>query len=143
MNLATRQLTRDELWQQVEAITGMLLARGITDGTVEFGWGCKIDTSELWEPMTVNLADLLQFVKDGERVEKCRLGTGDIIVSVGRGSFEVLFSHESDVRVSTENTEFARRWVEFCRANRIEVYRKGDAGEWQPVEDGGRMRSED
>ena len=116
MTCVTGPLTPAQLLDEVPEIVKLLQSSGIENLTVEYGWGCKLETSQLWQDIEVRLQDLVAFILSSIEKGIYSPGCADLVLQDRDRTFECLFCHESDIHLVTEDdgliTQATRRWLD-------------------------------
>jgi hypothetical protein len=116
MTCVTGPLTAVQILDEVPEIVNLLQANGIESLTVEYGWGCKLEASRLWQDIEVRLQDLVAFIRSSIEQGIYSPGQADLVLQDRDRTFECLFCHESDIHLVTDDggliTQATRRWMD-------------------------------
>ena len=116
MKCVTGTLTPTQLLEEVPEIVKLLQASGIENLVVEYGWGCKPGSGDLWQDIEIPLRDLVAFIQESIEKGIYSPGQADLVLQDRGGNFECLLCHESDIHLATEDdgilTQAARRWMD-------------------------------
>ena len=116
MTCVTGPLTPVQILDEVPEIVKLLQSSGIENLRVEYGWGCKLETSRLWQDIEVRLQDLVAFIRNSIEEGIYSPGQADLVLQDRDRTFECLFCHESDIHLVTDDdgliTQATRRWLD-------------------------------
>src|SRR6185295_17819842 len=116
MTCVTGPLTPVQILDEVPEIVKLLQSSGIENLMVEYGWGCKLESSRLWQDIEVRLQDLVAFIRHSIEDGIYSPGQADLVLQDRDRTFECLFCHESDIHLVTDDdgliTEATRRWID-------------------------------
>ena len=74
-----------------------------------YGWGCRLETPELWREMPTPTSALRGFIRASVERGVYELGESDLFLQDEAKSFEFLLCHESDLHFKTEVEEWLQR----------------------------------
>ena len=133
MTCVTGPLTPTQLLEEVPEIVKLLQTTGIKDLVVEFGSGCKLEASQLWQEINIGLIDLVAFIQSSIEKGIFSPGQADLVLQDRDRSFECLFCHESDIHLMSDDdaiiTEATRRWMDKGYGG----FRMASNADWEPM----------
>ena len=102
--------------QEISNIVGFLQARGIHDLNVSYGWGCDLDSDDLYQEKPLPLPDLLDFILQSIQSGVFAFGEGNLYISSRDEEAEFVLCHELDVHITFGDEklalEVASGWAE-------------------------------
>ena len=105
MVLVTRRLEPAEVHQQVDFIAEFLASRSVADIEVMYGWGCNLNTEELWQPETIPAGSLAESIRQSCERGVLPIAEGDVFIKVPPLGFEFRLCHESDVHFTSDHAD--------------------------------------
>src|SRR6476469_8045972 len=101
--VVTVELSRELILREIDRLCEILKERNVTTVLVEYGWGSNLDTSSLWQPQALQIDELPDFITAAEKTGIYRAGSADLAVRDAENEFTLLFCHESDIHLTTDN----------------------------------------
>jgi hypothetical protein len=102
MDLRSDILERDEFLLAIQQVVALLHEAGIREVIVSYGWDCDCPDERRYQDNTMASDELWTFIKESEAVGYYRAGENDLHVRDGDGRIEILFCHESDIHLNTD-----------------------------------------
>lgn len=128
--IVTGTLSRNEVLCQVAKAGQLLQNAGIDKIRVEYGWGCNLDTDDLWQGAAIDLTGLAEFVGEAERKGIYRAGAADLFV--GGVTFQLFLCHEADIHFRSSDSALLHKMKELWESQGITVVKRMGTGEWTP-----------
>ena len=114
MGVRTDTLDTDQLWEEIEAIAAFFLKQGIRKVAVSYGLACN--TSQIYIPVLVPVAEILLFVQRSICEGIYQLGQGELHIQGGDPPMLFVLCHAGDIHFESEtqsaNLEVEQRWSE-------------------------------
>ncbi|HKW98922.1 MAG TPA: hypothetical protein VJN43_14380 [Bryobacteraceae bacterium] len=133
MKCVTGPLTSAQLLEEIPEIVRLLASNGVDNVVVEYGWGCKLQTGELWQDISMRVADLVTFIASSIEKGIFLPGQADLLLQDRDQSFECLLCRDSDIHLSTDNdailAEATRRWMDKGYGG----FKLASAEDWEPI----------
>lgn len=133
MKCVTGPLTSAQLLEEIPEIVRLLASNGVDNVVVEYGWGCKLQTGELWQDISIRVADLVTFIASSIENGIFLPGQADLLLQDRDQSFECLLCRDSDIHLSTDNdailAEATRRWMDKGYGG----FKLASAEDWEPI----------
>ena len=133
MKCVTGPLTSAQLLEEIPEIVRLLASNGVDNVVVEYGWGCKLQTGELWQDISIRLADLVTFIASSIEKGIFLPGQADLLLQDRDQSFECLLCRDSDIHLSTDNdailAEATQRWMDKGYGG----FKLASAEDWEPI----------
>ena len=86
--IVTNSLSVEQLQESIPEMARFFAAIDRKRISVEYGWGCKLPTDQLWNPMQMDASQLQEFVENSQRNGALKLGSGDLIIRDARGQVD-------------------------------------------------------
>ncbi len=114
MGLRTATLNIDEIWGEIEAIASFFIKKGIRDVAVSYGLSCN--TSQIYVPFRVPVAEILPFVQRSIREGIYKVGQGELHIQGGDPPMLFVLCHAGDIHFESEadsvSSEIEKSWSE-------------------------------
>ena len=112
MGLRTATLNTDEIWGEIEAIALFFRKKGIREVAVSYGFSCN--TSQIYIPITVPVAEILPFIQRSIREGIYKVGQGELHIQGGNPPMLFILSHTGDIHFESEadsvSSEIEKSW---------------------------------
>jgi hypothetical protein len=104
MEIVGSGMNPGQIKEELSWFVAFLREQGCEDLVVQYGWGCKLPTDELWVDQDVRTGDMLDFIDKAEAGGVYIAGASDIFLSDRLKIFSVQLCHESDIHVTSERS---------------------------------------
>lgn len=107
----THPLSRELMLAELTEICAKLVAVGVEQATVSFGWDSNLDIDDMWQDVEVLLTALPEYLVNAERAGTIEIGKADIFIKTE--DIEFTLCHESDLHVTGTSplvAETRSRW---------------------------------
>jgi hypothetical protein len=101
--ITTRQLTKEELLAQTEAIPELLIKLGIFEAIFQFGYNCK--TEDIYKEFNLDTDEIKPLIDKNIKDKSVELGKSEFFITDILGSYEFRFSDTFDLHLSSEEEE--------------------------------------
>jgi hypothetical protein len=132
VEVATGVLKADAYLMAVERLVGFLAAEGVAAVEVCYGFGCDCPDGELYQPVVMPPAALLDFIARGVAADYYRVGRDNLHVADTAGRLALLLCHESDIHAITEDAGLCGRLVAFWQASGVPGIMERQGSVWVP-----------
>jgi hypothetical protein len=114
MGFRTDTLDIDEIWGEIEAIASFFRLKGILEVTVSYGFSCN--TSRIYEPISVPVGGLLDFIQCSIRQGIYQPGECEMHIEGGEPPMLFVLCHAGDIHFESEAqtacSEVKQSWSE-------------------------------
>jgi hypothetical protein len=133
MKCVTGPLTPTQLLEEIPEIVRLLESSGVDNVVLEYGWGCKLETGQLWDDIEIRLPDLVAFIHNSIEKGIYSPGQADLVLQDRDRTFECLLCRDSDIHLATEDdailTQATRRWMDKGYGG----FKLMAAEDWEPI----------
>ena len=95
--IVTNSLSVEKLQESIPEMARFLELVERKRISVEYGWGCNLPTSQLWNPMPMEPSQLEEFFEESRKNGTFTLGSSDLTIRDVEGSMSFTICHESDL----------------------------------------------
>jgi hypothetical protein len=133
MEITSGHMDREAYLRAIIQVVGFLHRAGVEDILVSYGFGCDCPEEQLYRDVLMPLNQLEDFIIQSERVDYYRVGQDNLHIKLKDGRAEILFCHEEDIHLITEDVRLFEELKAEWRSSGLQgIYEKYGA-EWQAV----------
>lgn len=107
----TQSLGPAVLLDELSFFCQVAAAKGTGSAILMFGWDSNLGIDEMWQDISLPLADIVAYVRAAEKVGTITVGKSDIFVKAN--GLEITLCHEGDLHIEAEGASaqpFLERW---------------------------------
>ena len=102
MEIATQQLTLEQLRGELRRFSAWLGERGVPSANVLYGWGCE-ESDIQYEAIPVATSDIEEYLERGRQAGFFNYGDADVLITADNSEF--CLCHEADVHFKSEDRD--------------------------------------
>ena len=122
MEIATDDLTPLRWAQEIDHLVKFLQDKGKQQLIVSYGWGCDLDTDDLYQEVPLPLSHLHGWIEQSAASGIFTLGEGMLHIYSQDREISIDIGDEGDIHVTTENNELSQEAASGWTARGITYY---------------------
>lgn len=112
MGLRTDTLNTEAIWGEIKAIAKFFQNKGIREVSISYGFACN--TTEIYIPIKIPVAEILAFVQRSIREGIYQVGQGELHIQGGDPPMLFVLCHAGDIHFESDadsvSSEVERVW---------------------------------